>query len=179
MSTLEVPGACLYYETHGSGPLIALIAGAAGTGDVYAAITPHLAARYTVVRYDRRGFSRSRLDGPQDYGHRLETDAGDVRHLIEYLSEEPAIVFGASSGAIVGLELLARHPSVVRALVPYEPPMLRMLAEGDVWGAKWPNCLAGTSDSSLTPQSSASSSSGSSPKPDHSGVMRCAERCRM
>jgi acetyltransferase/esterase len=24
---------------------------------------------------DRRGFSRNRLDGPQDYGRRLETDA--------------------------------------------------------------------------------------------------------
>ncbi|MGH3776793.1 MAG: hypothetical protein ACRDRR_13890 [Pseudonocardiaceae bacterium] len=27
------------------------------------------------MTYDRRGFSRSSLDGPQDYDHRLETDA--------------------------------------------------------------------------------------------------------
>jgi hypothetical protein len=47
-----------------------------------------VAACYTVVTYDRRGFSRSYLEGPQDYEHRLETDADDVRSLIEHLMKE-------------------------------------------------------------------------------------------
>jgi pimeloyl-ACP methyl ester carboxylesterase len=133
MSTLEVPGARLYYETHGSGPAMVLITGAPGVADVYRALIPQLAAQYAVVVYDRRGFSRSHLDGPQDYDRRLETDADDTRRLIEHLSAGPAIVFGASSGATVALELLARHPSVVRTLVPYEPPALRLLSDGDTW----------------------------------------------
>ncbi|MDX5961940.1 alpha/beta hydrolase [Rhodococcus opacus] len=133
MSTLDVPGARLYYETHGSGPLLLMIPGAGGNADGFRMVTDHLTAQYTVLIYDRRGFSRSRLDGPQDYGRRLATDADDVRRLIERVSVEPAIVLGASSGAIVALELLTRHPTVVDALVPFEPPAVRQLPEGQKW----------------------------------------------
>jgi acetyltransferase/esterase len=133
MSTLDVPGARLYYQTRGSGPLLLTIPGAGGAGDVFAMMADHLAAHYTVVTYDRRGFSRSRLDGPQDYDHRLATDADDVRCLIEYLGDEPAIIFGTSSGGIVALEVLTRHPSVVRTLVPYEPAAISELPDGQEW----------------------------------------------
>ncbi|WP_433436590.1 alpha/beta fold hydrolase [Nonomuraea sp. CA-141351] len=133
MSTLEVHGARLYYETHGSGPLMVVISGAPGVADVYRAVVQHLGEHHTVAVYDRRGFSRSRLDGPQDYDRRLETDADDVERLIKHLGLGPAIVFGASSGATVALELLVRHPSVVRTLIPYEPPALRLLPDGGKW----------------------------------------------
>ncbi|MET7337671.1 alpha/beta fold hydrolase [Nonomuraea sp. NPDC005650] len=133
MSTLEVDGARLYYETHGSGPLTVLITGAPGVAEVYREVVQHLGGRHTVAVYDRRGFSRSHLDGPQDYDRRLRTDADDVGCLIEHLGLGPAIVFGASSGATVALELLARHPSTVRTLIPYEPPALRLLPDGDKW----------------------------------------------
>jgi acetyltransferase/esterase len=133
MSILEVPGARLYYETHGSGPLMLMVPGAAGQADPFKRVTEHLAAHYTVVIYDRRGFSRSQLDGPQDDDHRLETDADDVRRLIEHLSHEPATVFGTSSGGIVVLEVLTRHPSVVRTLVPFEPAAMRQLPDGQQW----------------------------------------------
>jgi pimeloyl-ACP methyl ester carboxylesterase len=133
MSILRVLGARLYYETHGSGPLMLMVAGANGEADIFKTVTQHLAAHYTVVTYDRRGFSRSKLDGPQDYDRRLETDADDVRRLIEHASDEPAIVFGGSSGAIIALEVLARHPSVVRRLVSHEPPAVRLLADGQKW----------------------------------------------
>jgi pimeloyl-ACP methyl ester carboxylesterase len=133
MSILDVPGARLYYETRGSGPLLLMIPGAGGHGDVFVMVAEHLAAHYTVVTYDRRGFSRSRLDGPQDYDNRLATDADDVRRLIEHLGDEPAIIFGTSSGGIVALELLARHPSVVRTLIPYEPAAISELPDGQKW----------------------------------------------
>jgi pimeloyl-ACP methyl ester carboxylesterase len=133
MTILDVPGARLYYETHGSGPLFVMIPGASGTADPFRAVAGHLAAQYTVARYDRRGFSRSRLDGPPDDDRRLGTDADDVRRLIEHLGDGPATVFGTSSGAVVALEVLARHPAAVRTLIAFEPCAVRQLPEGRQW----------------------------------------------
>lgn len=133
MTFLDVPGARLYYETHGSGPLLVMIPGASGAADGFRMVTEHLSAHYTVLIYDRRGFSRSELDGPQDYDRRLATDADDVRRLIEHAGDGPGIVFGASSGGIIALEVLTRHPAVVRTLVPFEPPAVRQLPDGQKW----------------------------------------------
>jgi pimeloyl-ACP methyl ester carboxylesterase len=127
MSTLNVPGAQLFYEVNGAGPLLILIPGASGTGESFRLLAPHLTSRYQVVIYDRRGFSRSSLDGSQDYHHRLATDADDVRRLIEHMSDQLAIVFGSSSGAIVALEVLIHAPSRVQTLVAHEPPAVLLL----------------------------------------------------
>lgn len=133
MSTLDVPGAQLYYKTLGSGPLLVMIPGASGTADTFRTVAERLTSHYTVLIYDRRGFSRSRLDGMQDYTHRLRTDADDVRRLIEHVDDESASIFGASSGAIVGLAVLTHYPSLVGTLVAYEPPVMRLLPEGQQW----------------------------------------------
>lgn len=133
MSVLKVPGARLYYETRGSGPLLLMVPGANGDADGFKAVAEHLAAHCTVVTYDRRGFSRSQLDGPQDDDHRLETDADDVRRLIEHVSDAPATLYGSSSGGIVALAVLTRHPTVVDTLVPFEPPAMRVLPDGQKW----------------------------------------------
>jgi pimeloyl-ACP methyl ester carboxylesterase len=110
-----------------------MVPGANGAAAAFQGVAGHLAASHTVVTYDRRGFSGSRLEGPQDHGRRLETDADDVRRLIEHLGDEPAILFGASSGGIVVLEVLIRHPAVVRVLLPFEPPAVRQLPDGQRW----------------------------------------------
>ena len=133
MSSLEVPGASLYYETVGKGPLFLCISGANGSADRWRVVAGYLKEHFTVAMYDRRGFSRSYLSGSQVYEHRLATDADDARRLIEHLSHEPATVLGNSSGAIVALELLTRHPSVVRTLIPHEPPAMMLLPESDRW----------------------------------------------
>jgi len=89
-----------------------------------------LEKHFTVVFYDRRGFSRSTLSGPQDYEHRLETDADDAERLIRHLSpEEPATVLGSSSGGLVSLELLLRHPDSIRNLLCHEPPIMKLLSD--------------------------------------------------
>ena len=133
MSSLEVPGADLYYETVGKGPLLLCISGGNGSGIIWQRLAGCLKDHFTVVMYDRRGFSHSYLSGSQDYEHRLETDADDARRLIEHLSDEPATVLGNSSGAIVALELLTRHPSVVRTLIPHEPPAMKVLPDSERW----------------------------------------------
>lgn len=42
-------------------------------------------------------------------------------------------MFGASSGGIVALELLTRHPAVERTLTPFEPAAVLQLPDGQKW----------------------------------------------
>jgi acetyltransferase/esterase len=136
MSVLEVPGGRLYSESHGDGPLLVLIPGAGGTADVFRPLMQQLASDHTVLCYDRRGFSRSSFTGPPPQGaDRLQSDADDVRRLVEHLGGRPATVFGASSGALVALAALANHPEAVGTVVAFEPPAVRLLPDGDRWVA--------------------------------------------
>lgn len=82
-----------------------------------------------------RGFSRSYLNGRQDYEQRLQTDADDAATLIEHVSPKaPATVIGNSAGAIVALKLLIRHPRLIHTLVSYEPPLASVLPDfHDLW----------------------------------------------
>ncbi|MDQ2905129.1 MAG: alpha/beta hydrolase [Chloroflexota bacterium] len=135
MSILNVSGAQLSYEVSGDGPLLILIPGARGEGEGFRQLARDLTVRYQVVTYDRRGFSRSELDGPQDYDHRLSTDADDVRHLIEHLTDTPATIFGNSSGAIVALEVISHAPKQVQTVVAHEPPAVSLLSNAAYWWA--------------------------------------------
>jgi pimeloyl-ACP methyl ester carboxylesterase len=134
MGLLAVPGAELYYETTGSGPLLVLIHGGSGSIEPFGAFTPVLAEHFTVVSYVRRGFDGSPVDGPVDDEKRLATDADDAALVVEQFGG-PAAVFGSSSGAIVGLELLSRYPDRVRRLLAHEPPLARLLPNGERWVA--------------------------------------------
>jgi pimeloyl-ACP methyl ester carboxylesterase len=133
--TLRVPGANLYYEVRGSGPLLLLICGGVYDAGGYAPLASKLEDRYTVVTYDRRGNSRSPLDGPPE-PQRIEVHGDDAHRVLSAVgvtADAPAEVFGNSSGAEIGLELAARHPEQVRALVAHEPPIFEVLPDRDHW----------------------------------------------
>lgn len=125
-STLKVPGATLYYEVRGQGPLLLIIPGGPQDAGVFAGVADRLADRYTVVAWDPRGNSRSPFDGPAEE-LQLDVQGDDAARLIEVLGHGPALVFGTSGGAQIGLNLAARHPARVRALVAHEPPAIMML----------------------------------------------------
>lgn len=129
MSYLEVPGARLYYEVHGNGPPLLLIAG--GTDDCrdFTGVIPPLAASRTIVTYDCRGISRSRLDRPAAQ-LAVSDQAEDARRVITAVADR-ADVFGSSSGAQIALALAARHPGLVGAVVAHEPPAVGLLPPGD------------------------------------------------
>jgi acetyltransferase/esterase len=129
---LKVPGATLHYEVRGSGPILLLIPGGNGDAGPYGPLSRLMADRFTVVAYDRRGFSRSPLDDPKDVPEdRLAIDVADIIALLDQFGSAPAYVFGSSSGAIVGLEVLARHPERVRVIVAHEPPLISALPDAD------------------------------------------------
>ena len=134
-NTLPVPGATLYYEVRGSGPALLLICGGIYDAAGYGALAEQLADRYTVVTYDRRGNSRSPLEGPPEQ-QSVVVHADDAHRVLAELElTEPAYVFGNSSGAEIGLELAARHPEQVQVLVAHEPPVFDVLPEREHWRA--------------------------------------------
>ncbi len=127
--TLDVPGARLYYETRGSGPVLAVI-GLPMTGTGFEHLAGHLADHFTVVTYDPRGFGRSTVEDP-DEDATPEVTADDVHRVLADVTSEPALVFGSSGGAVTGLALAAAHPEQVRVLVAHEPPVVRMLPDAE------------------------------------------------
>ncbi len=127
-ATLKVPGAKIYYEIRGAGPLLLMIPGGATDAGIFAELSQHLANRYTVVAYDPRGNSRSTFDHDPDE-QRLDVHGDDAKRVIEAMDNGAAYVFGSSGGAQIGLNLAARYPAEVRALVAHEPPCVAMLAD--------------------------------------------------
>ncbi len=127
-STLKVPGATLYYEVRGSGPVLLCIPGGPTDAGMFSDLSGRLADRYMVVCYDPRGHSRSPLDGaPEDIPIALH--AKDAAALLATVTDEPAFVYGNSGGATIGLDLLTRHPEVVRRLVAHEAPLMELLPD--------------------------------------------------
>jgi pimeloyl-ACP methyl ester carboxylesterase len=128
-NSLDVPGASLYYEVAGSGPVLLLIPGGAADASDFARIIGPLSTHYTVVTCDSRGISRSQLTGPaQDLTVAVLAD--DAHRLLTAIGAEPAYVLGSSGGGVIGLALVERHPEAVRALVAHEPPLVTLLPPG-------------------------------------------------
>jgi len=119
---LKVPGANLYYEVRGSGPVLLFMPGGPADAGAFRKIAGHLDSDFTVVTYDPRGLSHSALDEPVDDERVVQTFADDVHRLLATVTREPANVFASSGGAVIALELVARHPEQVRTLVAHEPP---------------------------------------------------------
>jgi pimeloyl-ACP methyl ester carboxylesterase len=85
-----------------------------------------LSDEFTVVTYDRRGNSRSPRPGGWD-GTSTEEQSDDAGALIEALGIVPAAVFGTSGGAIIGLDLVIRHPELVRGAILHDSAMFSVL----------------------------------------------------
>ena len=122
IETLNVPGASLYYEVQGSGPVLLLMPGGPADATAFRSIAGQLAPHYTVVTYDPRGLSRSKLQGPLDEERIVEVYADDVHRLLAAVTNEKADVFASSGGAVIALELVARHPEQLHTVVAHEPP---------------------------------------------------------
>jgi pimeloyl-ACP methyl ester carboxylesterase len=97
-----------------------------------------LAAHYTVVTYDPRGISRSRLDGAPPQQGVIQEHADDVQRLLAAIGSEPAYVFAHSSGGSIAMDHLVRHHEQVRTLVLYEPTVIGYLDRSILVGQDMP-----------------------------------------
>jgi pimeloyl-ACP methyl ester carboxylesterase len=125
---IEVPGATIHHELAGSGPLLLVLQGGAGDSAGSAGLIAHLADRYTILSYDRRGLSKSKVDD-EAADTSIAQHADDVSRVLKAVTGEPVFAVGISIGAVIGLELMRAHPEQLRGLVAHEPPLTALLPE--------------------------------------------------
>jgi len=124
---LAVPGAKVYYEVRGSGPLL-LVVGQPMTSGPFAPLADLLATDHTVVTYDPHGVGESTVDDPS-LPVTAEVEADELAAIIDAVGGGPADVFGSSGGAVAGLALATRYPDKVRTLIAHEPPIVSLLPD--------------------------------------------------
>lgn len=112
-------GATLVVERHGTGePVYVLLHGIGMGRGVFGDLTAHLDDAAQVVAVDLPGYG----EAPEP--RRVLTMARTADLVAAYLRahvDAPAVIIGHSMGAQVALEIAARHPQTVRALVLVGP----------------------------------------------------------
>ena len=100
-----------HYEVSGEGEPLVLIHEGIADSRMWDPQVAAFAGRHRVVRYDLRGFGRSRLE-PGKVSFR-----GDLLALLDHLAIDRAALVGASLGGGIALEVALTAPERVRALV--------------------------------------------------------------
>ena len=122
---VEVIGASIHYQVSGHGPTLLLLSPGDGDADVFSGLASLLDG-YTVVTCDRRGQGRSPIVDPAE-PVTIATHADDMARVLVAVTTHAARVFGAGLGAVIGLELVTRHPHRVSTLVAFEPSLPTLL----------------------------------------------------
>ncbi len=127
MPFCEINGARLYYERSGAGPALVLVHGSWVDCRSWDAVVPDLSRSFDLIRYDRRGHSRSSgASGRAGVGD----DVDDLGALIDLLELDQVCVAGASFGGSIALRLASARPQLLGGVAAHEPPLFDLL-EGD------------------------------------------------
>lgn len=136
MSTEQAPTRGLRVETAGAAgrPAVVLVHGTMDRSAGLLRLSRRLASEFHVVRYDRRGYGRSRDVGPP---YTVAAHVDDLAAVItgHLESGRADLVVGHSFGGNVALGLAARRPELIRAVAVYETPLS--------WLDWWPGSTAG------------------------------------
>src|SRR5712691_3775284 len=106
-----VNGTSLYYELAGKGPAVVLVHGGLVDSRLWDDQMKAFSKSYHVVRYDLRGFGRSRA-ATDPFSH-IE----DLRAVLDFLKIERATVIGLSLGGIIAADFTLEYPERVERLV--------------------------------------------------------------
>ena len=114
MPKITVNDIAIYYEIHGEGQPLLLIAGLGTDLTLYEPITRELSKKYRVIVFDNRGVGRT--DKP-DIPYSIERMAGDTAGLLEALHLDSVHVLGISMGGRIAMALTLQYPRLVKSLV--------------------------------------------------------------
>lgn len=104
----------LYYEIHGSGPTLVLIAGLGYGCWYWGKIAAELKDDFQVVIFDNRGAGQSsQPDGP----YSVPMLAADTAGLLDALDLKESIILGHSLGGFIAQELVVSRPDLVGKLI--------------------------------------------------------------
>ncbi len=114
VAEVTLHGHRLSYRHAGSGPLLVLVHGIAGTSATWNSVMPWLAERYTVIAPDLLGHGESsKPEG--DYS--LGAYANEIRDLLEALGHDRSTLVGHSLGGGVALQYAYQFPERCERLV--------------------------------------------------------------
>jgi 3-oxoadipate enol-lactonase len=102
----------LYYEIAGDGHPLVLIHGGLVNSGLWDDQFEVFAEQYRTLRYDVRGFGKSK--SPASY----YSNHGDLRDLLDFLSIEQVYVLGLSMGGGIAIDFTLAYPNHVAALLP-------------------------------------------------------------
>ena len=111
-------GVDLFCADEGDGAAVLLVHASGADSTTWGDIPTILSGRNHLIRYDRRGYSRSTRAGTAT----LAEHGADAAAVIDRLGCGPAVVVGLSAGATIALQLAVARPDLVRGMVLHEPP---------------------------------------------------------
>jgi pimeloyl-ACP methyl ester carboxylesterase len=110
-------GTKIAYDITGKGPALILVLGALNSRKSGTKLAKLLAARFTVISYDRRG----RGDSTDTAPYSPQSEVEDVAGLIGAVGE-PVCLYGHSSGGALALEAAIKLRKKIEKLAIYEVP---------------------------------------------------------
>lgn len=116
----SMDGTTIGFDVRGSGPPLVIVHGATAYRAIAETdgLADALADSFRVYSYDRRGRGESGDTKP----YAVEREIEDIAALIAHAGE-PAVVFGASSGAVLSLDAAAAGLPITH-VVAFEPPFV-------------------------------------------------------
>jgi pimeloyl-ACP methyl ester carboxylesterase len=114
MAFAELKGIKTYYEIHGTGLPLVLIAGYTCDHFFWTSMIDQLACHFQVLVFDNRAIGQT-IDNKKAFS--LEVMAEDVINLIEYLNWDKPSIVGQSMGGLIAQQIAARFPDKLNKLV--------------------------------------------------------------
>lgn len=116
MPTKRVKDCDIYYEIHGEGPPVLLVAGLGGVGSYWRPQIEKYARQFQVIVHDHRGTGQS---SHSDIDYSVEQMAEDLVGLMDALGLDQVHLVGHSTGGAIGQVIAIEHPERLKSMVLY------------------------------------------------------------
>ncbi len=119
MTSIKRGGVSIYYEDHGTGPVVLLSHGYSATTRMWLGQVEALKGRYRVITWDMRGHGLTESPSSQsEYSEAATVE--DMAAILKECGVERAVIGGLSLGGYMSLAFYLAHPEMTRALMLFD-----------------------------------------------------------